>query len=53
MPIRFPKGDLGPRGDFLVKIGPLWHQKSPYQICERKKIPKLMSSRFLYKWFNE
>ena len=25
MPIRSPIGDLGPLGDFLVKIGPLLH----------------------------
>ena len=36
LPIRSPKGDLGPLGDFLVKIGPPidWyplHQKSPFQ----------------------
>ena len=32
MPIRSPKGDLGPLGDFLVKIGPLlvpFYTKSP------------------------
>ena len=33
MPIRSPKGDLGPLGDFLVKIGPLlvpFYTKSPF-----------------------
>ena len=32
MPIRSPKGDLGPLGDFSVKIGPLlvpFYTKSP------------------------
>ena len=33
MPIRSPKGDLGPLGDFWVKIGPLlvpFYTKSPF-----------------------
>ena len=42
MPIRSPIGDLGPLGDFLVKIGPLlvpFYTKSPlFQICKYKKV---------------
>ena len=43
MPIRSPKGDLGPLGDFLVKFGPLLYQKSPFQSPVEHNMVKLMS----------
>ena len=41
MPIRSPIGDLGPLGDFLVKIGPLlvpFYTKSPLSRFLKMKI---------------
>ena len=53
MPIRFPIGDLGPLGDFLVKCGPLlvpFYIKSPLSwFVNIKKILKSMGFAFVYK----
>ena len=53
MPIRSPIGDLGPLGDFLVKIGPLLYKKSPFQTCECKKVIKLIGSVFVYELIDQ
>ena len=39
--------------DFLVKTGPLLHEKSPFQTCECKKVIKLIGSVFVYELIDQ